>query len=217
MTAVAEEIVWVGAEPLRGFLRPVGDLTLNPDNPWRGDVEEIRKSVRRFGQVRAVLVDAAGMIVAGNHRYLAMVAEGFTHVAAIPGEWTSADDARDYGLADNRIGQLGGYDVEVLLTELDGLAGRGSWEGTGYTQKDADRLRELEARAAAPVDPLVPPDPPGPEPPPGDDLREVTLMFDADQREAFGVALRSLMKEYGTDGVTETVLQALREEAALDG
>jgi hypothetical protein len=163
----APAVVWRGAGALRQFLVPIAELAPFPGNPRLGDVDAVRSSLRRFGQTRAILVDAEDgrLIVAGHHVVLAATAEGWTHVAAIPNEFADAEEARAYLLADNRIGELGTYDLELLheqLREARDADGRPGLEGTGYGEDHLPYLeREIEKmrRAAAapaefpPIDP----------------------------------------------------------------
>jgi hypothetical protein len=61
----------------------IAALTYFPGNARRGNVDEIRKSVRRLGQYRSVAVRDTGtelVILAGNHTVRAMQAEGFEMV-----------------------------------------------------------------------------------------------------------------------------------------
>src|ERR1039457_4723148 len=58
---------------------PVAELTYFPGNARRGNLPEIRKSVKRLGQYRSVVVRHTpdGLtILAGNHTVRAMTAEG---------------------------------------------------------------------------------------------------------------------------------------------
>lgn len=151
----AEDVVWRGAEALRPFLVPIDGLEPFPGNPKVGDVEAIRASLRRFGQTRPILLDAtiATRIVAGHHVRLAAQAEGWTHVAAIPNEFESEDESRAYLLADNRTGELGGYDLELLHSQLreardttGGLAGTGYGnDHLAYLERELAKLRLSEA------------------------------------------------------------------------
>lgn len=204
-------MVWEGADALREHLVPIGDLHPHPRNPWRGNVKQIGLSLKRFGQVRPVLAQPDGTIVAGNHTRKAALELGWTHIAVVRHEFADADEARDYLLADNRLPELGGYDRAELVAQLDELAATGSWEGTGYQPGDLDHLRALEEAAAAPPPPPFPSgshDPPGPV-----ELREVVLLLDAAQHGSFGGHIRILRTELGLEGVTETVLAAVHAEA----
>lgn len=156
MTAYHVETVWEGADELRPVLVPLDELRPHPDNPRRGDVEEIRGSLRRFGQQRPILATADGMIVAGHHVYEAATLEGWTHVAATVTDLTG-DEITAYLLADNRTGDLGYYDEDELAARLGSLH---ELAGTGYTDDDKHALLD----SLAPPDALLPaPRQPGPE------------------------------------------------------
>jgi ParB-like chromosome segregation protein Spo0J len=98
-------------------------------------VANIAKAMRRFGYTNPVLADREG-IVAGHGRCLAAAAlyaegeklarpngepipAGCVPVVDVSG-W-SADERRAYILADNRLGELGEMDEDVLRTEVEAL------------------------------------------------------------------------------------------------
>jgi DNA modification methylase len=117
---VAAVRAWEGNTDLRKLLVPVGELRRHPSNPRRGDMDAIRASLRRFGQQRPVLALPDGTIVAGNHTFQGTVDEGWTHCAVVRSDLTEAEvDA--YLAADNRTGDLGTYDDEVLARLLQPL------------------------------------------------------------------------------------------------
>ena len=131
--------VWSGNDSLARRLVPIAELHAHPRNPRRGVVPEIQKSLRRFGQQRAVLTLPDGTIVAGNHVVKAAAAEEWTHVAVDTSDLTEAEvDA--YLLADNRLGDLGVYDDFVLAEVLRHSQEHDELLGTGYTSSDVDRL-----------------------------------------------------------------------------
>lgn len=145
----------------------IASLTRYPGNPRRGDVNEIRASVRRLGQYRPIVVRDTGsalVILAGNHTTAALEAEGHASVRAEVITCTD-DEARRINLADNRLAELGGYDdddLASLLRELDG-----DYDGTGWTGDDLDALLEQEPRSRN--DPDDVPEPPAePVTKPGD-------------------------------------------------
>lgn len=200
---------WKGAAALAPFLMPVGDLHVHPRNPRQGEVAEIAASLKRFGQVRLVLASPDGTIIAGNHTYLAAVELGWPEVAAVVNEWASEEEARDYLLADNRLGDLGEYERQELILLLADLEATGRWDGTGYQADDLGHLRELEALAN------MPPPEPGELilPPPPPQLRELVLLYTEDQLGEVSANIRALRARYKTDDVTETILAAVQREA----
>lgn len=202
------EVVWAGAEALRGSLAALDQLRVSPGNPRRGDLPEIVKSLRRWGQVRAVLADTDGTIIAGNHTYLAAREAGWTHIAVVTNDFASPEEARAYLLADNRLGDQGEYDRTELVLFLQDLEASGAWDGTGYQPDDLAHLRGLQQIADAPlVDPEAPPPVEAPQ------IRELVLHFPADRHAAFSENVRRLRAHYGFEGVTETVFAAVRDEA----
>lgn len=80
------ELVQVGngryAADLVPLLVGVDTLLVHPENPNVGDIDGIAASLERFGQDRAILVQAStGHIVAGNHTYLAACRLGWGRCA----------------------------------------------------------------------------------------------------------------------------------------
>ena len=130
---------WRGSAGLRPMLVPVGELRPHPRNPRRGAVEEIRKSLRRFGQQRPLLALPDGTLVAGHHVWRAAQAEGWSHVAVLRSDLTE-EAVEAYLLADNRLGDLGVYDEQALAELLGEMARDERLDGTGYTYEDVDAL-----------------------------------------------------------------------------
>jgi DNA modification methylase len=119
---------------------PMERLTRFPGNSRRGNVEEIRASIRRHGQYRSLVVRDEGselVILAGNHTRDAIAAEGHPTARCEIIKCTD-DEARRINLADNRLAELGGYDTDALAELLSYLDG--DYEGTGYTDADIDAL-----------------------------------------------------------------------------
>lgn len=131
---------------------PLDELTPFPGNAKRGDVEQIRSSLRRNGQYRSLVVrevDNGPLIVlAGNHTMQALVADG--HLTARC-EIITCDDAaaRRINLVDNRTAELGDYDNDALAELLASL--EGDFEGTGYSHADIDSLLDQVETHPVPV------------------------------------------------------------------
>lgn len=118
----------------------VDRLTPHPDNPRRGNIEEIRQSLTRFGQYRAIIVQKSTMhICAGNHTYLAARAEGWTQILASIID-VDDDTARAILLADNRLADLGAYEPVSLAEVLGMVQNTTGLAGTGYTTEDLETM-----------------------------------------------------------------------------
>ena len=130
------------AKDLKPLVQPIDKLKAAKHNPRKGDVESIKKSYERFGQRKPIVADrATGEIIAGNHQYLAAKELGWTEMAVV-----FVDDDREtaiaYGVADNRIGQLGEWDVEELVYALDNI-GLVDVESIGFKESDVEDFRAL--------------------------------------------------------------------------
>lgn len=134
---------------------PIADLVPLPDNPRRGDVTAIVRSLERFGQRKPLVVRRSDRVVlAGNHTLRAATELGWTEVAVV---WTDDDETtgQAFALADNRLPDLGTFDDEALLAYLESVATGGDelLLAAGY---DADDLDDLRAafRDDDPIEPL---------------------------------------------------------------
>lgn len=108
-------------EQLRPLAVPIDTLILDPENarihPER-NLDEIRKSLKKFGQRLPLVVQADGMIVrAGNARLTVARELGWTHIAAVI---CDDDDAlaKAFGLMDNRSAELAEWDENALIALL---------------------------------------------------------------------------------------------------
>lgn len=119
----------------------VGDLSCHPDNPRRGNLDEIRSSIRVNGFYGALVVQrSTGHILAGNHRYMAAQAEGLDKVPVIFVD-ASDDDAKAILVGDNRLSDLAENDPELLAALLQAIQTREQGlTGTGYSDDDLAAL-----------------------------------------------------------------------------
>ncbi len=133
---------------------PIDSVTLHPRNPREGDVGAIVESLRRFGQLKPIVVQASTrFVVAGNHLLRAARELGWTEVAA---NVSDLDDrqARAFMVADNRTQELGTYDQDALGLLLRELAIADDLEGTGYDGDDVDAMFREFAPSVLDPEPL---------------------------------------------------------------
>lgn len=129
--------------------RPVAELipyARNARTHSNGQIAQIRASIREFGFVNPVLIDRAGNILAGHGRVLAAMAEGITEVPCVLVDHLSDAQRRAYILADNRLAEMSGWDMEMVAIELGDIRDAGlDLTLTGFTEADL----ELEPPADA--------------------------------------------------------------------
>lgn len=145
-------VVGPGIHPkIAHLVHPIEDLHQHRLNPRRGDVEQIRASLRKNGQYRPIVVNEGSLtghpneILAGNHTWLAAKAEEWQGIACT---WVDVDD--DAGkrilVVDNRANDLATYDPSVLIDLLESFDG--NLDGTLYTE---DALAELARNITEPT------------------------------------------------------------------
>jgi ParB-like chromosome segregation protein Spo0J len=84
-------------------------------------VAQIAASMNEWGWTNPVLVDEAGMIIAGHGRVMAARKLGFDQVPVMVADgWTDAQK-KAYILADNQLALNAGWDTDLLKVELQGL------------------------------------------------------------------------------------------------
>jgi DNA modification methylase len=125
-------------------------------------IAQIAASMREWGWTMPILVDEAGMIIAGHARVLAAQQLGFIEAPVMEARgWTDAQK-RAYVLADNRISLNSGWDDELLALELSALNENGfDLALTGFDvpelnhflQNDDDQER-AEGTPEPPVNPV---------------------------------------------------------------
>jgi DNA modification methylase len=109
------------APQLLPLATPIDELHSLAGNPRRGNVDAVAKSYARFGQQKPIVVriekDEDGterkVVLAGNHQLAAARKLGWEEIAAVVVEYDDKT-AKAFALADNRVGELGSYDIEAL-------------------------------------------------------------------------------------------------------
>ena len=84
-------------------------------------IQELAGSIQAFGFIVPVLVDHAGIILAGHARVLAAQKLGLPRVPVIVVDHLDEKQKRAYAIADNKIALNAGWNDEVLRVELEQL------------------------------------------------------------------------------------------------
>lgn len=105
--------------------KSVAELKQDPKNARKHDnlnLAAITASLEKFGQRKPIVVNKAGLILAGNGTYQAAVNLGWPEimVTVVPDDWDAKTQAA-YAIADNRTAELATWDNPVLLDALTDL------------------------------------------------------------------------------------------------
>jgi DNA modification methylase len=164
-----------GALPTRRDLsvvyRPIADLKPDPRNARthpKKQIEQLCASIRSFGFTNPVLVDEAGVLIAGHGRLRAAKELGLATVPVIELLGLTEAQKKALRLADNKIALNAGWDLEILKLELAEIAVLDidfDLALTGFASGEIDVV--LKA-ANDPADEVIPAVPSEPKTKPGD-------------------------------------------------
>ena len=84
-------------------------------------VSKIARSIEEFGFLSPCLIDREKNIIAGHGRVLAAKELGLKKVPCVYVEGLTEEQRRAYILADNRLTELGGWDMDAVTIELEEL------------------------------------------------------------------------------------------------
>jgi ParB-like nuclease domain len=96
---------------------PIERLTPYVNNSRSHSDEQIAKlaeAIETYGWTVPALVDESGVLIAGHGRLLAAQKLGIDRVPVIVARGWSEDKRRAYTIADNRLGELSGWDADIL-------------------------------------------------------------------------------------------------------
>src|SRR6201996_7638855 len=99
---------------------PINTLSPDPANARRHperNLDQIKASLKRFGQQKPIVVDATNIVRAGNGTLAAAKALGWTTIAAVRSELAKTE-LTAYAIADNRTAELAEWDNAVLADTL---------------------------------------------------------------------------------------------------
>lgn len=88
-------------------------------------LEKLKKSIERFGFITPCLIDKDFNLIAGHGRLMAAKELHLQKVPCIYVEGLSESQRKAYILADNKLGEIAEWDMELLDQEIRGLTEAG--------------------------------------------------------------------------------------------
>lgn len=147
--------------------RAIADLCPRKGNPRthsKKQLEQLARSIAKFGFTNPVLIDDEDGIIAGHGRLEAAKMLGMAEVPAIRLNNMSKADIRAYVIADNRLAENAGWDRDLLRVEFQYLAELEfdfDLTVTGFELPEIDILISEEPNASEDPADVVPPLPEG--------------------------------------------------------
>ena len=100
--------------------RKISELKPYANNPRLNDaaVDAVAASIKEFGFKNPIIVDSDGEIIAGHTRLKAAQKLKMKTVPVIIADDLTPEQVKAFRLADNKVGELAGWDFEKLDLEL---------------------------------------------------------------------------------------------------
>lgn len=139
----------------------VADLSLDPSNVRkhsRRNLDAIKASLRKFGQQKPIVVDAKGIVLAGNGTLTAAKELGWTEIQIVRTELAGVE-ATAFAIADNRTAELAEWDEDGLANVLQSLKVDDAdlLAATGYDAAEVDKMSKAEVTEDEVPEPPVEP------------------------------------------------------------
>ena len=122
----------------------ITELSLDPSNVrkhGRKNIDAIKASLRKFGQQKPIVVDAKGIVLAGNGTLAAAKELGWTEIEVTRTELTGSA-ATAFAIADNRTAELAEWEEDKLAQVLQSLKVEDAdlFAATGYDDAEVDKM-----------------------------------------------------------------------------
>jgi hypothetical protein len=131
---------------------PIAELSLDPSNVRkhsRRNLDAIKASLRKFGQQKPIVVDAKGIVLAGNGTLTAAKELGWTEIQIVRTELAGVE-ATAFAIADNRTAELAEWEEDKLNAVLKSLQDEGvDLVDLGYSPVDIGQFAVAEVEAPA--------------------------------------------------------------------
>ena len=102
---------------------PLKDIHPYAHNPRKNAeaVKGVAASIREFGFLVPLVIDRNHEIVAGHTRYKAAQSLGLKEVPCVIADELTEDQIRAFRLADNKVGEMAQWDMDLLPLELQAI------------------------------------------------------------------------------------------------
>ena len=125
----------------------IEEIKPRPKNPKKHWEEGLEKSIKEMGYVEPIVVDENNVILVGHGRLKALKKIGTKEVEVIVKRGLTEKQKERYMLLSNKIGERGGWDID-LLAEFDEKV----LLGTGWESEELDEIFHIEEPKETEID-----------------------------------------------------------------
>lgn len=128
------------------IFKPVADIIPYENNPRKNDdaVEFVANSIKEFGFRNPIIITEDNVIVTGHTRVKAAIRLGMTEVPCLLADDLTEEQINAFRLADNKVAEIAGWDIERLDLEMESLDFDMSQFGFGFEVEDLEVPFDLD-------------------------------------------------------------------------
>lgn len=132
-------------------------------------VKAVAESIESFSQLQPIVVDAAGVIIAGHTRYRAAKYLNMETVDVIVADNLTPEQANAYRIADNKTAERSAWNLDILPDEIGPIEDKFDFTKFGFDRDELDKIMGKCIYARKPDPDKIPEEiPPKPITQPGD-------------------------------------------------
>ena len=127
----------------------ITELSLDPSNVrkhGRKNLDAIKASLRKFGQQKPIVVDAKGIVLAGNGTLTAAKELGWEEIEIVRTQLEGVE-ATAFAIADNRSAELAEWEDKLVDVIKSLIAAGVDGDDLGFSQMDIDDMMQADAIA----------------------------------------------------------------------
>lgn len=127
----------------------ITELSLDPSNVrkhGRKNLDAIKASLRKFGQQKPIVVDAKGIVLAGNGTLAAAKELGWEEIEIVRTQLEGVE-ATAFAIADNRSAELAEWEDKLVDVIKSLIAAGVDGDDLGFSQMDIDDMMQADAIA----------------------------------------------------------------------
>ncbi len=119
--------------------KKLNELKPYKNNPRKNDhaVDAVAESIKEFGFKVPCVIDVDGEIIAGHTRLKAAKKLCLKEIPCVIADDLTDEQVKAFRLADNKVGEIAGWDFEILDSEIENLQNEGiNMEEFGFQIQD---------------------------------------------------------------------------------
>ncbi len=187
-------------------MKSVKELIPYVNNARKNDnaVDAVASSIKNYGFKQPIVIDGQGEIIAGHTRLKAAKKLGMEQVPVIVADDLTPSQVKAYRIADNRVGELAEWDMELLQLELADIEEFTGFENIDFGFEKYEEEVTTEEHGEAPNEII--------EKYMNSTIRQIILTFDQKQYEKVVKILEMIQDEFQVDNNTEAIIKVLEDK-----